>query len=678
MSNLLGPTEAEFQITNTPIPGNFRLRAGCAPDLAGDNTKVSARTTDRVKQLSIDARLGNPYPKRHGGALAMFMGSVMAGLGIAVMATGVAIPVGAVLTFIGACFLANGGCHVASTLPSTSSPSRRRLRKEAAGQPMQQQTARQKDAASLEQAAATTLLESKKLAHQHEASLDEQAAGPFAHDASDLNTQLTGLNNCGVDCYANATLQFLRELEPEFIDLFGDKIHANPNLKPNSTVCADDLAAKKRFRQQAGKHLLSFFKGNVRNWSDSKTLRQQVQRGLNNDWLFPQLVGGISRRQCDAEEFLKQLLDAAGWPHVKGTSTSKLNKMDQKKIKLRQKPGNEFYQTIPLEIANATTVQEAFNDFSRWESLSFDNCIDWADDASGEPSADDSDLQSEYGDVADIPNEGRRMSLNDLSDGGKQLPKNSVLNNAARHGSLNEPSPRSRSASLSSDSDSRKSSASDIDLQWEHGRVAEQMGDDQRMNQDDPPQVRKHSSNDSDPVKGKDRPRRGSLVTPSLDGKQPKRKVGAHRRKSIGDKVDAIKDAREKAFSQKQLGLSTRPDVMFFSLKRFEFDNASQRATKICRDVEIGPLTIPASNGQPKTTYLPHAVICHDGDSPQSGHYVTYRKINGAWWKFNDTKVDKADDRDAAFMKRNGYVMLYRRADATGQEAAPPAELELG
>lgn len=52
------------------------------------------------------------------------------------------------------------------------------------------------------------------------------------------------------------------------------------------------------------------------------------------------------------------------------------------------------------------------------------------------------------------------------------------------------------------------------------------------------------------------------------------------------------------------------------------------------------------------------AVVLHTG-SIQNGHYTCIRKINGGWWKFDDSNVEPVSAGSA--VSENAYFMVYRR-----------------
>ena len=54
-------------------------------------------------------------------------------------------------------------------------------------------------------------------------------------------------------------------------------------------------------------------------------------------------------------------------------------------------------------------------------------------------------------------------------------------------------------------------------------------------------------------------------------------------------------------------------------------------------------------------------VVCHKGNSVQSGHYVEFHRdsIDQPWVLYNDEKMVQVDTEDE--IKKNGYIYVYKR-----------------
>lgn len=547
---------------------------------------VSRRTMDGVRSLSASSRHGPVYKKRRVDYVALFSGALVTSLGVACIVTGVAVPVGAVLTAVGGGLLLKGLGSVISATSSTSLFSRRRIRQEVARLPKNPET-----------------LRSSK---NEKNSRDEKA-----QKAKYLASQLTGINNSRVDCFQNATLQALRELAPEFRLLFKREIKGNPQLRAGGIMHKEDLEGKQRFRRHAARYLRSFFQGKVANYFDSLKLRKQVLKGINNQQ-FPQVVAGVSRQQCDAEEYMKQILDAADWPHLKMVSTRKLHNIRAGKHQLRR--SDEYAQTLQLEIGGAGTVQKAFEDFTSWELLEEDNWLRWDDDADDEPVGDPVPTRPKRARENDNPEQDVRSISSADDDATGDQNQLLSLSPSSHRGDLPGRGPgAARSKSLGSLADLTNDSWKQVE-------------------------------------------------------RSPERNA-ATRRKSLGERVEKrAPDADRKVHTEKQLKLVDPPETLIISLKRFAYDEKEQRWSKDNKEVKIGRLSIEGENGAPSRVYEPHAIVCHDGAHANCGHYYTYRKIDGTWWKYNDDLVSKATQAELDAAEKSGYIVIYRHV--SGAQAA--------
>ncbi len=103
----------------------------------------------------------------------------------------------------------------------------------------------------------------------------------------------------------------------------------------------------------------------------------------------------------------------------------------------------------------------------------------------------------------------------------------------------------------------------------------------------------------------------------------------------------------------------------------------------ITRNIDLGTAGWPIPTDI-ITQYTPTSIICHLGESMNSGHYVTYRQKEEKWYLINDDKVEEINLNDAPqpsfgkipdagnsnggekemthqeFIERNAYVINYR------------------
>jgi ankyrin repeat protein/SNF2 family DNA or RNA helicase len=113
------------------------------------------------------------------------------------------------------------------------------------------------------------------------------------------------------------------------------------------------------------------------------------------------------------------------------------------------------------------------------------------------------------------------------------------------------------------------------------------------------------------------------------------------------------------------------PNELFLSMQLFA--HREEALVKICRQLDVPlTLTLPAEalieNDEP-VQYKLVSFIVHEGTSLNSGHYYTYKKENGQWWKCNDASVTAIrEDEIKAVLEENSnarttsYLHHYTRA----------------
>ena len=79
-------------------------------------------------------------------------------------------------------------------------------------------------------------------------------------------------------------------------------------------------------------------------------------------------------------------------------------------------------------------------------------------------------------------------------------------------------------------------------------------------------------------------------------------------------------------------------------------DNAQQLDRTTVRFPHYGELTfhqyVYCEKSRQRNTYKLVAVINHIGNTYMSGHYFTYARVNGVWYKFDDAVVSRVSDSD--------------------------------
>src|SRR3990167_1041673 len=121
--------------------------------------------------------------------------------------------------------------------------------------------------------------------------------------------------------------------------------------------------------------------------------------------------------------------------------------------------------------------------------------------------------------------------------------------------------------------------------------------------------------------------------------------------------------------SQTRLFSNPAPEKLIVSIGRFRFDHIQQATTKRRNNIEgvLNTIKLPLINGE-VAFYQPNAIICHLGDSANSGHYICYRKEENTWWKFDDSVVTEVvidnGTEDNENIAKNCYVISYVRSNA--------------
>lgn len=116
--------------------------------------------------------------------------------------------------------------------------------------------------------------------------------------------------------------------------------------------------------------------------------------------------------------------------------------------------------------------------------------------------------------------------------------------------------------------------------------------------------------------------------------------------------------------STKELRLATAPSILVCHLKRFAF-NSFGEVTRIGKKVdfplriEIGDFMSRVNKARPPPYELV-AVLVHQGQSCEHGHYIAFVKKNGEWYKCNDSQVTQVDV--SIVLSQQAYILLYEVA----------------
>jgi ubiquitin C-terminal hydrolase len=128
-----------------------------------------------------------------------------------------------------------------------------------------------------------------------------------------------------------------------------------------------------------------------------------------------------------------------------------------------------------------------------------------------------------------------------------------------------------------------------------------------------------------------------------------------------------------KRTATKGLRLATAPSILVCHLKRFAYDErgAQVRLRKKVRfpeRLEIGDFMSRVNKARPPPYDLV-AVLVHQGQSCDSGHYISYVKNNGEWFLCNDSVVRKVDI--ATVLDQQAYILMYEVAEMREKSGFP-------
>ena len=110
---------------------------------------------------------------------------------------------------------------------------------------------------------------------------------------------------------------------------------------------------------------------------------------------------------------------------------------------------------------------------------------------------------------------------------------------------------------------------------------------------------------------------------------------------------------------------TTAPKNLLFNLKRYFYDNGAYRKTTT-RIKLPDNYNFEVENMVGGVTIVPYkltAVIVHEGQRVDQGHYTCFVKIGDNWIKCNDGEIQQLDMRCKYFIEMNSYIVLYSRKD---------------
>jgi hypothetical protein len=128
-----------------------------------------------------------------------------------------------------------------------------------------------------------------------------------------------------------------------------------------------------------------------------------------------------------------------------------------------------------------------------------------------------------------------------------------------------------------------------------------------------------------------------------------------------------------KRTATKGLRLATAPSILVCHLKRFAYDACGEQVrlrkkVRFGQRLEIGDFMSKVNKARPPPYDLV-AVLVHQGQSCESGHYISYVKNNGEWFLCNDSIVKKVDI--ATVLDQQAYILMYEVAEMREKSGFP-------
>lgn len=164
------------------------------------------------------------------------------------------------------------------------------------------------------------------------------------------------------------------------------------------------------------------------------------------------------------------------------------------------------------------------------------------------------------------------------------------------------------------------------------------------------------------------------VIALCIDGKTLESCLASHLKSEVvlEYRCDSCK---ERDFCTRTVVLTNGPIVIFL-LKRFTLG-----MEKNCQKVVFPTKNLLISNN---ISYDLAAIICHQGESSSSGHYVISMRIGDDWFEFNDNNVSPLDLEEVTIMSKlqaNAYILVYCQSDKFEQLVSTKEEssrIELG
>ena len=128
----------------------------------------------------------------------------------------------------------------------------------------------------------------------------------------------------------------------------------------------------------------------------------------------------------------------------------------------------------------------------------------------------------------------------------------------------------------------------------------------------------------------------------------------------VGFKCDKCFDTHGASDATKTYSVAIPPPTLLLSMKRFAFDSQRHTATKILTHVTVPHHLILPVLGSHGATYKLRAVIAHNGNSAQIGHYIALLHFDERAFVFDDANVHNETINNPL---TTPYVCMYCRSE---------------
>jgi ubiquitin C-terminal hydrolase len=109
------------------------------------------------------------------------------------------------------------------------------------------------------------------------------------------------------------------------------------------------------------------------------------------------------------------------------------------------------------------------------------------------------------------------------------------------------------------------------------------------------------------------------------------------------------------------------PPLLCISLTRHTWDEAEGRLKRVAGEVNFPMGGLLVGGGE----YSCRAVVCHNGETPTTGHYVAFCKSGRSWLKFDDLEYRVCEDCDRMATPVTNCARCSTKNEASATSSSP-------